>query len=134
MLIYPSDDEGFSPYDSVDEATVLSDVVGDETGIHAIVPSKISSDGLDAGVPTSIISETPSFLSDPLISSWNARMTASLAKLKAELIEEQKDREAKLKLELEAKLTAVLAELENEKKLRVSAENSYRQLLEGRTH
>ncbi|KAF8907883.1 hypothetical protein CPB84DRAFT_1843732 [Gymnopilus junonius] len=98
-IIIASDDKGFLPYDTEDEDTLLSDVVGDQAGIHAIVPSKISQAGLDAGVPTSVITESPSFLSDPLTSSWNARMMTLGAQLKADLLEEQERREAKLREE-----------------------------------
>ncbi|PPQ92775.1 LOW QUALITY PROTEIN: hypothetical protein CVT25_003884 [Psilocybe cyanescens] len=157
LLFYPypplpmpfRDEHGFLRYD--DATTMLRDLSGEQSGLHAIIPSKHNRLADEAGAPMETISENPAFLSDPLALSSQAQSATMMETLEGKLnaepqkttkLNEEKFREHEAIWEAELQKTTKLieemfrehktwwkAELQELKELDVSAENRYQRLL-----
>lgn len=143
------DEHGFLRYD--DATTMLRDLSGEQSGLHAIIPSKHNRLADEAGAPMETISENPAFLSDPLALSSQAQSATMMETLEGKLnaepqkttkLNEEKFREHEAIWEAELQKTTKLieemfrehktwwkAELQELKELDVSAENRYQRLL-----
>ncbi|KAF9486578.1 hypothetical protein BDN70DRAFT_22389 [Pholiota conissans] len=81
---------GFQSYDPDDVNATLRDVTEDHSGVHAIIPSKRNQEAWDAGVPPSVVSENPAYLTDPRTPLIGAQALAeALADLRDELVEQR---------------------------------------------